>query len=497
MSRAACYDVSPYTIRRAVVWLSLLAVYLTPGGAVCGSETGRYIVLFQPGTPVAIQEASVVTAVAHGGTVTHRLPLVHAVGIRLPAAQAAAALGLLRHHATVQDIVVDAAVRSQSLSAAEGVLGEGGEDRLITPAVPQDVDGGYTWNLLQMALDCVTPATQGAGVGVAVLDTGIDTSHPALAGAVAGGYNARAGEDVNNFADRNGHGTHIAGIIAARLSGSDDDDAAGAMRGVAPAALLYAVRVLDDAGGGFVSDVINGLHWVYAHPEIKVVNLSLGFYKEAPYPLLEQAVQGLYNAGVVLVAAAGNYRTDCIPVQGASGEGGEGTGGQGEGGEGVSAPAAPAGCNTQVKFPARYPQVMAVAATDSLGRVSPYSLRGTEIAVVAPGGSHLAERVMSTYTTSPSPLPSDGDDDEGAETVDSDDDDDAGLYGWGSGTSQAAAHVTGLVALLLGVNPALTPQQVRTIVQTAAVDLGVSATTQGAGRIDAARAVALARQMVP
>lgn len=104
---------------------------------------------------------------------------------------------------------------------------------------------------------------------------------------------------------------------------------------------------------------------------------------------------------------------------------------------------------------------------------------------------------MSTYTTSPSPLPSDGDDDEGAETVDSDDDDDAGLYGWGSGTSQAAAHVTGLVALLLGVNPALTPQQVRTIVQTAAVDLGVSATTQGAGRIDAARAVALARQMVP
>ena len=79
--------------------------------------------------------------------------------------------------------------------------------------------------------------------------------------------------------------------------------------GVAREARLIAVRVLDDAGGGHVSDLINGLSWVYSHPYIRVVNMSLGFYKGSPYPLLQRIVKLLYNAGVVMVAAAGNYRS--------------------------------------------------------------------------------------------------------------------------------------------------------------------------------------------
>ena len=120
--------------------------------------------------------------------------------------------------------------------------------------------------------------------------------------AVVGGYNARARENPANYMDHHGHGTHVAGIIAA---------AAGlpytpqAMRGVAPQAHLYAVRVLDDAGGGYVSDLVNGLSWVFRHPTIRVVNMSVGFYDGSI--ALKRAVKLLYNAGVVMVASAGNW----------------------------------------------------------------------------------------------------------------------------------------------------------------------------------------------
>jgi subtilisin family serine protease len=336
-------------------------------------------------------------------------------------------------------------------------------------------------------------------------------------------YNARAGEPATDCMDYNGHGTHVAGVIAA--SDIRSNGKRGQVPGMAPLARLYAVRVLDNAGGGFVSDVINGLSWVYNHPEIRLINMSLGFYKTSPYPLLQQVVTMLYEAGVIMVASAGNYRADCIAIvhQVAEGEGGDGI---------VATNGQP--CNRLVKFPARYPETIAVAATDSERNITNYSIRGPEVDVAAPGGTRL-QPVISTTTTQRLPVAGSacvfgasvssaatGEDGDGQGAAGEGGDSQVGatgeggdcsvaageggdsqvvatgeggdgqmLYGGGSGTSQAAAHVTGLIANLLIQNPLLTLDDIRMILYATAVDLGVSTLSQGAGLIDVEEAIDL------
>ena len=86
----------------------------------------------------------------------------------------------------------------------------------------------------------------------------------------------------------------MAGVIAARAG---QQYASQVMRGIAPQASLYAVRVLDDTGGGYASDLVNGLSWVYQHPTIRLVNMSVGFYQGSV--ALKRAVKLLYTKGVV------------------------------------------------------------------------------------------------------------------------------------------------------------------------------------------------------
>ena len=319
--------------------------------------------------------------------------------------------------------------------------------------------------------------------------------------------------------DYNGHGTHIAGIIAANVSCSPGGPSPKI--GVAREARLVAVRVLDYAGGGFVSDLINGLSWVYSRPDIRVVNMSLGFYKGSPYPLLERVVKLLYDAGVVMVAAAGNYKTGVRSVAGSTGPVAAGEGGEevsvalticipadvpaaGEGGEALVLGAdnvtviQDPTCNKLVKFPARYPETIAVAATDIERHIAYYSIRGAEVTLAAPGGTRL-HPVISTTTTQPAVVTCIGDVSpvaagEGGECLRSPVAAPAGgtgprLYGRGSGTSQATAHVTGVVALMLQENPRLTPDEVRKILDETAVDLDVSTLAQGAGLIRAGEAI--------
>jgi minor extracellular protease Epr len=331
--------------------------------------------------------------------------------------------------------------------------------------------------------------------------------------------------------DYNGHGTHVAGIIAA--SEIQPDGKLGKLPGMAPVARLYAVRVLDNAGGGFVSDVINGLSWVYNHPEIRLVNMSLGFYKASPYPLLQRIVTMLYEAGVIMVASAGNYRADCLAIvhQAAEGEGGDG-----EGGDTLAVlDANGQPCNRRVKFPARYPETIAVAATDGDRNITDYSIRGSEVDVVAPGGTRV-HPVLSTTTIQRLPTggstcvfgasvslvtagesgasqvmaAGEGGDSQVVATGEGGDcsaaageggdsqrvaagegGDGQVFYGEGSGTSQAAAHVTGLIANMLIKNPMLTPDDARMILYATAVDLHVSTLSQGAGLIDVDEAVDL------
>jgi UDP-3-O-[3-hydroxymyristoyl] glucosamine N-acyltransferase len=388
-------------------------------------------------------------------------------------------------------------------------------------------------------------------VFVAVVDTGVDVSHPALAGVVVGGYNAvseeastlnaaslgAAGEGSDgegsdgegsdgegsdgegsdgegsdarrvSYGDCNGHGTHIAGIIAANTVG------------IAREAKIYAVRVLDCNGGGYVSDLIDGLSWVYDHPEIWLVNLSLGFYRSNRelYPLFHKVIKKLDKAGIVVVASAGNYHPDCIPLLTGDGSSnlqasGEGSDAKGTAGDQRATETDRAGCNTRVKYPAGYPEPVAVAASDINWKIPDYSIKGPEVDVTAPGGTQLDPVIstasmasMQTTTTGSArglAAAGEGSDGEGSDGEGSDGEgsdgegsDQTGVYGQGSGTSQAAAHVTGVVALMLSVNPSLTPAGVHDILRNTADLLDAPMLAQGHGLINATLAVEAATAWV-
>ena len=178
------------------------------------------------------------------------------------------------------------------------------------PSQPPPVTTGYTRQLIPAGIQRVgvpVAGTDGEGIGVAVLDTGLDFNQPDLAPAPdapgATSFNAFTGLSAQ---DDNGHGTHVGGIIAAL------DNNLGVL-GVAPNAILYAVKVADAAGSGEDSHLIAGLDWVAANhasvtPTIRVVNMSLGRPIEAgdfggP---LHLAIQQLYDQGIVVVTSAGN-----------------------------------------------------------------------------------------------------------------------------------------------------------------------------------------------
>jgi subtilisin family serine protease len=345
--------------------------------------------------------------------------MINAMAIRLPAAGADHALVALQKNPNVEQVFDDL------LSVAAGAI-------CIGPAIPP-VPESYPWGLQMIDVPAVQPQWQGAGVTVAVLDTGIDSNHPELSPRITGGYNALAGG--GSSADTNGHGTHMAGIIAADLENSPSTSLG--IIGVAPQVALKAVKVLDQSGAGYLSDLINGLQWVHNNgsPRAKVVNMSLGFSTDSP--VLGQAIQSLYTSGVIMVASSGNR---CTPSPG-----------QDEGGGDCQAGPAVV-CDTAqdtVKYPAAYPEVMAVVASGIDGKITAYSLVEPQWDVAAPGGSKATGRILST-------------------TI-------GGGYGEGSGTSQAAAHVTGAVALALELDPGLSFEGVLLCLQ---------ATAEGPARIN-------------
>ncbi|PKM78866.1 MAG: hypothetical protein CVU88_08760, partial [Firmicutes bacterium HGW-Firmicutes-13] len=183
---------------------------------------------------------------------------------------------------------------------------------------------------------------------VAILDTGIDLDHPDLH--VAGGENFSLGK---SYDDKNGHGTHVAGIVAAL------DNGAGVI-GVAPGANLYAVKVLNNAGSGWWSDLIAGLQWCVDNG-MEVANMSLGA-TSAPPDVLD-ACDAADNAGLLLVAAAGNeYGGDVI-------------------------------------YPAAYDSVIAVSATNSSDELASFSSVGPEVELAAPGVNIYSTYKDGSYTT--------------------------------------------------------------------------------------------------
>ena len=272
--------------------------------------------------------------------------------------------------------------------------------------------GANDWNLNMInAPEAWSAGFTGAGVVVAVIDTGVDFNHPEFASRIWSNAGEIAGngldDDGNGYIDDirgwdfvdydntpldgNGHGTHVAGTIAGA------NDGVG-VTGVAFDATIMAVRVLDNAGSGFLSSVVSGIYYA-ANNGADVINLSLG--STSGTSSLDTAVKYAQSLGVVVVMAAGN-NGGVSPI-----------------------------------YPAAYADEWGIAAgaVDSSGRLTGYSNRSGETVldyVVAPGSS--------IYSSVP-----------------------GGGYSWASGTSMATPHVAGVAALVKSANPALTAAQIETV----------------------------------
>ena len=317
----------------------------------------------------------------------------------------------------------------------------------------------------------------GAGVGVAVIDSGIATWHDDLTTSGSGSYpfgdqRVAAFMDFVNGQllpyDDNGHGSHVAGIIAG--NGTDSD---GKRSGAAPDASLISLKVLDANGAGTISQVIQALDWVLANHtqyNIRVVNMSVSTPITESYwtDPLTLAAKRVVDAGVLVVVAAGNHGTD--------GNGNLQFGGIGS--------------------PGNAPWVLTVGASSTMGTptrgddtVATFSSRGPTYIdwaakpdVIAPGVGtvSLAAPGSTFFNTRPTALI-------------------AGANGTLqylslSGTSMAAPHVAGVAALMLQANPSLTPNAIKAILQyTAQTYPGYRPLEQGAGFVNAIGAVRLAR----
>lgn len=281
--------------------------------------------------------------------------------------------------------------------------------------------------------------TQGAGITVAILDTGVDYAHPALGGGFGPGFKVAGGYDfVHGDADPmddSGHGTHVAGIVAANAPN---------LTGVAPEASLLAYKVLDSIGTGWGSDIIAGIERTVdpnqdgdLSDHADVANMSLGGpgYSDDAMSL---AVDGAVAAGVVFVVAAGNEQRF-----------------------------------QSISSPGTAESAITVGATDANDALASFTSKGPPAArygikpdVVAPGVDVRSAKL-------------------GGGTLAA------------SGTSMAAPHVAGAAALLLALHPDWTPADVRSALVTTAAPHAAEVMAAGAGRIDVYRAATLKTRVLP
>ena len=230
-------------------------------------------------------------ALAAGGSVTGRLPIIDGLAVRLSARGARS----LAHDPRVKAVSVNAAVRR----TAAGV-----DTRRLATAYQLSVQAPQAWH-----------GATGRGVGVAVIDTGIAGDLPDFRGddgrsrVIA---SAVVNQDATTASDSYGHGTDVAGIIAGDGTRRDaSDPQRGRYVGIAPGANLISVKVADESGRATVLDVIYGLQFAVDHKDdygIRVVNLSLQSTSAESYKTdpLDAAAESAYFHGLLVVAAAGN-----------------------------------------------------------------------------------------------------------------------------------------------------------------------------------------------
>jgi subtilisin family serine protease len=334
-----------------------------------GGETEKVIVVFEgkPGKAGrdAIEEA--------GGKPGRSLPIASAIAAEVPDD----GIAKLKKNPNVKAIEPDAPL----------VLFD-------HPAESQGAEYDAAWGVEHYGADDVHAAgNTGAGINVAVIDSGVDYNHPELDGPYVDGVDLFNNDD--DPMDDNGHGTHVSGTIAAELNGQQ-------VAGAAPGVNLYAVKVVDGAGNGDYSNLIAGLNWVHAFNlanghGIDVVNMSLG--GDVASAALETAINVVYGDGTIVVAASGNINP-------------------------LNWQEIFFGC--AVKYPAAYLNVWATSFTGPTDDLTGYSCTGTQIDFASPG-----DNIQSTVPTGSCMFCA------------------PGGTNWLSGTSMASPHLAAAAALVL------------------------------------------------
>jgi subtilisin len=410
-----------------------VSLCLIATGSPVSAGVERVDVLIQFASPPSGSDEALVHAA--GGEVTRRFSIVPAVAATVPAA------------------AIDALARNPRVTLVE-------PDSLVYAL---DYRSTHDWGIGHINADDVhrqaTP-NLGAGVTVAVLDTGIDCDHLELplsrcdyGQGIGENFVAPASYEAPNEADDDyGHGAHVAGTIAASLN-----DTVSGVVGVAPEAHLVSLKTIDSTGAGAWSRHIAAIDhvWNNGDPLVDIVNMSIG---RGDYSsTAELAMQRAYESGILLVASAGN-----------SGR-----------------------CNgrgSNVAYPALFPSVIAVAAVDTANQRPCFSSTGDKVELAAPGVSVFSTwpSDMPTSRSDPQPVCEDADGNGSAECY----------YKHASGTSMSAPHVSGAAALVIAsgtvadANGNGLADEVRERLAATAVDIGTSGRDPqyGHGLVDAAAA---------
>ncbi len=369
------------------------------------SENHSAVILFVPNATESEKQGAIASV---NGTITQNYTIINAVAALIPVGTGAPSpLDILRQNPLVVGVDADVVV-SITDSNADAV-----------------VRADQVWPL----------GFTGTGVRLAILDTGIATTHPEFAGRITACHTEVPG--TTTCEDDKGHGTHVAGIAGAQGINP-------AAKGVAPSVLLMSDKVLNNIGSGTWPQVMAGIDWATTN-NANIISMSLGGFPgsvgpngpncDAKFPVMKAAIDAANAKGITVVAAAGN-----------------------SGASGVATP----GCLSNT---------IAVGAVDNSRHLASFSSVGLPIqdhGIVAPG--------VNIYSTLP-----------------------GGSYGTMSGTSMATPMVSGTVALMLSANPGLTPLQVRRLLQdtadkvqdsVASYDPNTgSSITHGRGQLDAFEAV--------
>ncbi|MEL6928987.1 MAG: S8 family peptidase, partial [Cyanobacteria bacterium J06600_6] len=296
-------------------------------------------------------------------------------------------------------------------------------------AVPNDPQYNKQWNFRDINVEQAWDETKGAGVTVAVIDTGVSKVPDLKSTKFVAGYDFVKNKD--DAGDDHGHGTHVAGTIAQSTNNGYG------VAGIAYEASIMPLKVLSASGGGTVADIAEAIKFA-ADNGADVINMSLG--GGGASSMMEEAIKYAHNRGVVVIAAAGNE-----------------------------------GRNSS-SYPARYPDVISVSATNPAGDKTSYSNFGAGVDIAAPGGEGM-NKSGSIWQNTINPDPNSPEE---------------SMFAGFQGTSMAAPHVAGVAALVraTGID---SPDEVRDILkQSARKEDEDHLNHFGAGHLDANAAVQLA-----